>query len=791
MENNETGVESKMKRNNQKQKMQKQVRRGTKREFVAEQDFMGTSARMLLGILTGLCNFSGINPLAPSFFMAVGGKLMEKVVLFICIIGGIFIRLGTEQAIRYACIMGTAYIIDKMMEGLHIESIHKKAGIIGIVIAGVTLIRLLWTIDDGNVILSAVTEGAICTGLVILVNKAMEYENHRHEKIEQEELMGWILLCAGILYGVAIPNEWELLIKQGAVLFCILYSSYRFGMAEGTLFGMILGGTLYYCGYPMESLFQGIALYALFGIGSGILRKAGRLGSMLGMAFVFGIFLWETNGWESGAWKGLVLSMTFFLALPRTFLLQAKPQQKSESMEEMIWLQTRNQLRDFSEAFRRIRTTLVSVPEQWQGEQQRQKILEHTVQKVCQGCEYNGYCWDKEARLAYQEAGAVLELAEQNGTIENLSEYPFFSHCLKQEAFSAEIRHGYEMNKLEMLYNERIIEGREAMAGQFQQISNMIEDLFHVTHESVVIPQKVQMRIVEELKKNHVQISEILGVENQEGRKEIYVTVHSEKGRMLTVRELARCLSKALGYRVRSKSGNRTIVGKVSQSYGFLEEADFYYLQGMAKVSRRREDISGDNFSILEYEPGKLGIMLADGMGSGQHANDKSELLIELLERLLEAGFSKDDSLRLLNSVLVTPISEANFSTLDLCMVDLYEGTCVFCKVGAASSFIKRGNQVEMIEGGAIPVGIFPNLEYNSYEWKIQDGDMIFLLSDGVMEAVPAVDKEKFIADEILKLDLLNPQEAATKLMARVQELGGRRNRDDITILTVGIWKRE
>ena len=59
------------------------------------------------------------------------------------------------------------------------------------------------------------------------------------------------------------------------------------------------------------------------------------------------------------------------------------------------------------------------------------------------------------------------------------------------------------------------------------------------------------------------------------------------------------------------------------------------------------------------------------------------------------------------------------------------------------------------------------------------------------MEAVPAVDKEKFIADEILKLDLLNPQDAATKLMARVQELGGRRNRDDITILTVGIWKRE
>ena len=780
-----------MKRNQQTQKTRTKRNRQQQTRTGTDQDFMGTSSRILLGILTGLCSFQGMNPLALSFFMASSGIFMEKLVLFVCILGGIFIRLGTEEAICYGCTMATAYVVTKMAEGLQMESVHKKASITGVILAIMTLVRLLWRLDDSTVLLGALTEGAICTGMIILLHKALEYEKHRHEKIEQEELLGWLLLAAGILYGISIPNEWELLIKQGAVLFCVLYTAYRFGIAEGTLFGIVLGGTLYYCGYPMDSSFQEVAFYALFGMGAGLFRKIGRLGSAFGMIFVFGVFLWETNGWSTGGWHGCLLAIVVFLAIPTSFILRAESQQKSESMEEMIWFQTKKQLRDFSEAFRKIRTTILNAPGEIKEEKGRERVLEHTVQEVCASCEYNGYCWEQEARLSYEEAGAVLEMVEQNGAIETLFHYPFFSHCLKQESFLTEIRHGFEMNKLETIYNERILEGREAMAGQFLQVSNMIDNIFVTPYEPIAISEKVRMKIMEELRKNHVQMTELLAFQDKDGRKEIYVTARSEKGRMLTVRELSRSLSKAMGYRLGSKRGNGTIVGKTLQSYGFLEEAKFYYLQGTAKVSRRKEDISGDNFSILEYEAGKLGVMLADGMGSGQYANEKSELLIELMEQLLEAGFSRDASLKLLNSVLVTPVSDTNFSTLDLCMVDLYQGKCEFYKVGAATSFIKRGERVEIIEGGAIPVGIFPNLEYYFYEWELQDGDMIFLLSDGVMEAVPAMDKEKFIADEILKLKLLNPQEAAIRLMARVQELGGQRNRDDITILTVGVWKRD
>lgn len=321
-------------------------------------------------------------------------------------------------------------------------------------------------------------------------------------------------------------------------------------------------------------------------------------------------------------------------------------------------------------------------------------------------------------------------------------------------------------------------------------MAQVIEELFASSYEPIQIEEWQKAKIVQELRRNRIKLAEIVQFKNRAGHREIQVTVRLKQGRMITVRELAQMIGKGIGYPVRTKNGNKSIVGKEYEKFSFMEEPTYYFLQGVAKTSKEETEISGDNFSILEYDAGKLGIMLADGMGSGNEASRKSELLIELLERLLEAGFSKEASLKLLNAVFVAPVSDTNFSTLDLCVVDLYEGTCNFYKIGASASFIRRGDQVVMISGGSIPVGIFPNLDYNFYERQMKEGDMIFLLSDGVMEAVPSLEKESFLAEEIRKLKTDNPQEAVTKLLARVKELGGVTHRDDITIMAVSFWKR-
>ena len=759
-----------------------------------KQDITVTSYHMILSILTGLCSFNGLNPLAPAFFMAINQRGAEVPLLWICSTGSIYIRLGMESAIRYGLIMLVSYFLSQMGQVFVKQEIHKKALLTGATTMVVTFIQLLWITDMESVVFQAITESFITLGFIILLAKALEYEKHRQRNLEQEELIGWMLLLSGILYGVSIPYTSTLSISQAIVWLLVAYLSYRFGMAEGALFAICFGSILYYQGeavsFGTASAFYSAGFYALCAISCGIARKAGRFISICSMgAMAFLLFRWAQD-LRVENWYGILAGSVVFLLLPSEMVSLSRQEVRKECMEEVLFLQVRNQLKGFSETLKRMKMTLLFSVGEWEEAEQKEKVLEHTVQEVCSYCEYHPYCWDTEAKLSYEQVGAVMEQVEIADNMDFVEESPFLVRCPKQQSFVTELRHSMAMQKLETIYNERILEGREAMAGQFEQVARLIDDLFIGNYIELPILEKTRMKLEGYLKVQKVKVFDVFQFENASGQREIYMTLCSEKGRMLTARELTKIVSKAFGYAVRSKRGNKSIISKSVECYGFLEESQFYYLQGVARVSKTKEEISGDNFSILEYEPGKLGVMLADGMGSGQYANKKSTLLVELMEQLLEAGFSKDASLRLLNAVLVVPVSDANFSTLDLCTIDLYKGIYHFYKVGGAFSFIKRASGVEMIRGGAIPVGIFPNLEYESYEIEVQDGDMLFLLSDGVMESVPYEDKEQFIADEIQKIKFANPQTAATKLMSRVQELGGKSNRDDITILVIGIWSR-
>ena len=137
-----------------------------------KQSFEGVYSRILLSILTGLCSFNGMNPLAPSFFMAASRKGAETILLWVCTTGSIYIRLGMEGAIKYGAVMGVSYFLSKMGQAVFQQEIHKKAIITGVVTTALTFSELLWMVDVGMVAFEAVTEGFMTLGLIILLSYA-------------------------------------------------------------------------------------------------------------------------------------------------------------------------------------------------------------------------------------------------------------------------------------------------------------------------------------------------------------------------------------------------------------------------------------------------------------------------------------------------------------------------------------------------------------------------------------------------------------------------------------------
>ena len=166
-------------------------------------------------------------------------------------------------------------------------------------------------------------------------------------------------------------------------------------------------------------------------------------------------------------------------------------------------------------------------------------------------------------------------------------------------------------------------------------------------------------------------------------------------------------------------------------------------------------------------------------------------MVVELLEELLDAGFLKHTALQMLNTALVIGREEVRFSTVDMCVFDLYSGNCTFTKAGAATSFIKTSEGVSCVKSTSLPIGVVSNLEVDETERQLKDGDYVIMVTDGVMDALPVGEQEMLLKMMIEGNTKTNPKEMAEHLLGQVLECSGEVPMDDMTILVVGLCSLE
>lgn len=276
---------------------------------------------------------------------------------------------------------------------------------------------------------------------------------------------------------------------------------------------------------------------------------------------------------------------------------------------------------------------------------------------------------------------------------------------------------------------------------------------------------------------------------NEQGRKTIGMTLYTERKGGILSSEVSDVLSALFKKQFQTSVTTPYLVDQVKRSFVFVEEAHYIALTGFSKAVKENEMVSGDNYSIIESEKGKMTLLLSDGTGSGEQASSDSEKVLDLMEKMLEAGFSTDMAINMINAAVFAVGKECSHPTLDICTLDLYQGSCDVCKVGGAASFLKRKHQVEEIKIGNLPLGIFQSVQVQTISKGLQDGDYLILMTDGVLDALQDADCEALMAETIRGLTESNPQEIAEKLIQLVLCHCGGRIMDDMTILVVGIWE--
>ena len=112
-------------------------------------------------------------------------------------------------------------------------------------------------------------------------------------------------------------------------------------------------------------------------------------------------------------------------------------------------------------------------------------------------------------------------------------------------------------------------------------------------------------------------------------------------------------------------------------------------------------------------------------------------------------------------------------------------------KAGASTTFIKYKDKVESIKSSSLPMGVMAKLEVDYTERQLHDGDIVIMVTDGVMDALP-VGEQDFLMQMIIEgTQLHNPKELAHHILEQVLECSGQVPLDDMTVVVIGMWSLE
>ncbi len=201
---------------------------------------------------------------------------------------------------------------------------------------------------------------------------------------------------------------------------------------------------------------------------------------------------------------------------------------------------------------------------------------------------------------------------------------------------------------------------------------------------------------------------------------------------------------------------------------------------GAAACPKAGNEETGDSIAIREYGTHTL-LALSDGMGSGKRAHKESAAAVVLLADLLSIGFELCDALECVNMLMLQRSENDMYATVDAVQINKSTLTADFVKQGAPNSYIVRGDKVLSICSEALPIGILAQARAALCHMKLQRGDVIFIMTDGMSEAFAdrVVD---ILADVSSRLE--NIDAIADELLYTARRLS---DRDDMTVIAARI----
>ena len=358
------------------------------------------------------------------------------------------------------------------------------------------------------------------------------------------------------------------------------------------------------------------------------------------------------------------------------------------------------------------------------------------------------------------------------------------------------INSSYRLSRVNFVWKKKIEQNKENISNQLEGVSQAIADLadeIKKDNEDEFADKREELMRAFQEKKFDIRNLNIKRLKNGRYIIDIYHNLCDDlEGKKCNIKRIKTILERILKDKFiiqHQECGLRE--SKEQCKFTYMSQDKFSVQIGISKTTKAGSPVSGDTNLETKLEDGKYLLAISDGMGSGPEAMKSSKVAIKTLERLLTAGFDKTMSLKLINSILEITQKDDMYATLDVEILDLYSGIMEFVKNGACPTYLKRNKEVQLLKANTLPAGAIEKMDLEVYDCDLQDGDIIVMCSDGVIESNDEyINKEVWVKYLLEDMQTDDAQKIADILLKEAIDNDYGTQKDDMTVIVAKISKK-
>lgn len=648
-------------------------------------------------------------------------------------------------------------------------------------------------------VIMGIFEGIIVFALTYIFSYSTSLFTGKHSRVfSNEEIISLAIIISLSISGIREMMIFSISVKEIIGTFLVLLFSFNKGVSMGTTVGITIGLVTSISSPDMTNM---ISVYAISGLLSGLFKELGKIGVSFGFFIGSLMMSFYINGLADPiiGIKEIAIAAIIFIVSSK-YLSKSKNSIISKLLDDVesngVYS---NRIRDL--IYKRLEETstvfgelgtifnkLVNKPKHT-NVMEASNFINIIAKEVCDGCPMNRVCWENDFYSSYNSMFDLMNKLENNGNIKKEHLPPVLDkRCIRPNLLINKSNYIFDLYKVNNKWEKKVSEIRQLISYQLDGISKIVKDIANEVHDDIQFKEEIEKLIWRELKKNNIKVSEVTVVENKSKKFELYIDINKKHLNPNATDRLIEIASNVVGHKLSSERlfvSNNLREGNVKIK---LIKANKY--NAITKISKlESSNVSGDSYTFGERS-NKYFTVLSDGMGVGKKANEESTIAVTLLEKFIEAGFDKEIALNTINSILVLKSDDEMLATVDMSIIDLYNGHSKFVKIGSAPTFIKSNNCVKSVDSNSLPIGILRTVDYSFYEEDLNNGDFVIMMSDGVLDANDKCeDKEKWMIEVLKNIDSVNPQTLADKIIDEAIKVSDYGERDDMTVLVTKIFK--